>query len=163
MSNEDKHEDKTPNPPWLRNGNELALWPTKAGDRAALSGHVTLDGERIQVRAFINDTDKEGAKLDHPYLSLSRSTAGTGEDAKWKTFAYGNAMNKRSDGKPVYFDQVIFNVAGDSDKTFSAYVGRGCTDEFHQQLGFTSPQIERPAREAVEAPEVEEEASAPSP
>lgn len=159
MSNEN-----TPNPPVLRYKNDLALWPTKDGDKAALSGYATIDGQKLQVRAFINDTDKEGNKLAHPYLSLTTNGASAGEPAQWRNVAYGNAMNTRSDGKDVYFDQVIFNVAG-SEKTFNAYAGQGMTDDLHQQLGFTSPQIQRPAKEAdAPAPaDEEEEAAAPSP
>lgn len=160
MSDEHKQE-KTPNPPVLRNKDDVALWPTKEGDKAILSGHVTLDGQKIQVRAFVNDVDKEGNKLAHPYVSLTTNTAPAGQPPQWKAIAFGNAMNSRKDGKPVYFDQVIFNVAG-SDKSFNAYTGKGCTEELHKQLGFTSPRIERPAREAAAAPE-EEESAGPRP
>jgi hypothetical protein len=158
MSNEN-----TPNPPVLRNKAELALWPTKDGDKAILSGYATMDGQKIQVRAFLNDSDKEGNKLAHPYLSLTTNTAAEGQPAQWKNVAYGNAVNKRSDGKDVYFDQVIFNVAG-SEKTFNAYAGRGMNDDLHKQLGFTSPLVQRPAKEAATAPaEEEEEAASPRP
>lgn len=134
------------NPPVLRSEDDLALWPTKKGDKAALSGYATIDGQTLLVRAFINDTDKEGNKLAHPYLSLTTNTAADGEPAKWKNVAYGNAVNNRNDGKDVYFDQIIFNVAG-SEKTFPAYAGRGMTDDLHSELGFTSPRIPRPAKE----------------
>lgn len=154
--------ENTPNPPALRHKDELALWPTKEGDKAALSGYATIAGQKLQVRAFINDTDKEGNKLEHPYVSLTTNTAAQGEPAKWKNVAYGNAMNVRKDGKDVFFDQIIFNVAG-SEKTFNAYAGRGMTDELHSQLGFTSPQIPRPAKEESQAPAEEEEPATPSP
>lgn len=158
MSNDSTHDSsKEPNPPVLRFKNEVALWPTKEGDKALLSGHITLDDKKIQVRAFRNDTDRDGNTLAHPYLSLTTNTAAKGEAAQWKAVAYGNAMNSRSDGKPVYFDQVIFNVAG-SDKSFSAYAGKGCTSEIHQQLGFTSAQQQRPEKDApVEAPAVDDD------
>ncbi len=165
MSNEQTHDSaKESNPPVLRFKNEVALWPTKEGDKALLSGHITLDGQKLQVRAFRNDTDREGNTLAHPYLSLTTNTAAKGEPAQWKAVAYGNAMNSRSDGKPVYFDQIIFNVAG-SDKSFSAYAGKGCTNEIHQQLGFTSPQAPRPEKDApAEAPSADEdELTGPSP
>lgn len=166
MSNEN-----TPNPPVLKNSHkqpdgsykdEVALWPTKEGDKALLSGFVTIDGQKTQVRAFINDTDKDGNKLKSPYLSLTTNTAGEGQPPQWKNVAFGNAMNQRSDGKPVYFDQVIFNVAG-SDKSFNAYAGKGCTEDFHAKLGFTSPQVARPAKEDAPAPAEEEEHAGPKP
>lgn len=147
MSTENTPADKTPNPPALRFKDDLALWPTKPGDKAILSGFVPIDGQKTQVRAFLNDTDKEGNKLAHPYLSLTSNTAADGQPAQWKTVAFGNAVNSRKDDKPVYFDQIIFNVAG-TDKSFNAYTGRGITEDLHKQLGFTSPQVERPAKEA---------------
>lgn len=140
-------EKKSNPPPVLRKKDDVALWPTKDGDKAFLSGYVTLDGEKVYVRAFLNDTDKEGNQLAHPYLSLTTNTAAKGEPPVWKTVAYGNAMNSRKDDKEVYFDQMIFNVAGSGD-TFGAFVGKGCTEELHRQLGFTSPQIARPVRSA---------------
>lgn len=151
--------------PALRYKDEVALWPTKEGDKAALSGHVTVDGQKVRVRGFINDTDKEGNTLAHPYLSLTTNPAAEGQPAAWKTLAYGNAVNSRKDGKDVYFDQVIFNVAG-TDKTFSAYVGKGCTEALHKQFGFTSAQIQRPSKEATQeaANEQDDEpAAAPHP
>lgn len=138
--------ENTPNPPALRFKNELLLWPTKEGDKAALSGFVTIEGQKLQVRGFINDTDKEGNKLEHAYVSLTTNTAAQGESPAWKNVAFGNAVNSRKDGKEVYFDQIIFNVAG-SDKTFNAYAGRGMTEDLHGRLGFTSPQVQRPAKE----------------
>lgn len=139
------------NPPVLRNKDDFALWPTKEGDKAILFGYAKIDDQKLQVRAFINDSDKDGNKLAHPYLSLTTNTAAEGQPPQWKNVAFGNAVNKRSDGKEVYFDQIIFNVSG-SDKTFNAYAGRGITDDLHTQLGFTSPQIQRPAKEAAPAP-----------
>lgn len=157
MSNEN-----TPNPPALRFKDEVALWPTKEGDKAALSGYITLDGQKLQVRGFINDTDKEGNKLKSPYLALTHNGAAEGEPAQWKNIAYGNAVNSRRDGKEVFFDQVIFNVAG-SEKTFSAYAGRGMTDDLHGQLGFTSPQVQRPEKAPAAEAEAEEEEAAAAP
>jgi hypothetical protein len=137
---------KTSKPPVLRSDDDLALWPTRKGDKAALFGYATIDGHTLLVRAFINDTDKEGNKLAQPYLSLTTNTAADGKPAKWKNVAYGNAVNGCDDGKDVYFDQIIFHVAG-SEETFPAYAGRGMTDDLHRELGFTSPQIPRPAKE----------------
>ena len=159
--------EKTPNPPALRFKDELLLWPTKDGDKAALSGFATVDGQKLQVRGFINDTDKEGNKLEHPYVSLTTNTADQGDTPAWKNVAFGNAVNSRKDGKEVYFDQIIFNVAG-SEKTFNAYAGRGMTDELHGRLGFTAPQVQRPAKDndapapAAEQAE-EDEPSGPRP
>lgn len=156
--------------PALRYKDEVALWPTKKDDKALLTGHVTVNGEKSYVRVFLNTEDKEGNALSHPYLSVTTNTAAKDAPAAWKTLAYGNAVNSRKDGKEVYFDQVIFNLAGDDKKTFNAYVGKGCSEELHRQLGFTSPQIQRPAKEAKEAnaaeetPDAEDEpASAPQP
>jgi hypothetical protein len=162
MSNEQTPGAKEPNLPVLRNKDDVALWPTKAGDKALLSGHITLDGQKIQVRAFRNDTDRDGNTLAHPYLSLTTNAAPQGEPPQWKAVAYGNAVNTRKDDKPVYFDQIIFNVAG-SDKTFSAYAGKGCTDEFHQQLGFTSAQVQRPEKQAAPEAADEDAPGGPSP
>ena len=153
--------DNTPaaesNRPALRNKDDLALWPAKEGASHHLSGHITLDGQKINVIGFINDTDRDGNALKQPYIAISRNAAGEGQDPKWQTVATGNAMNHRSDGKPVYFDEVIFNTKGDDKKTFTAFVGKGCSPEFQQQLGFTSPVAERPAKAEAAAEQAEED------
>ena len=147
MSNDNK-PDAEKNLPVLRNKDDVALWTAKDGAKHQLSGHITLDGQKSNVIGFINDTDRDGNSLKQPYVALSRNTAPEGETPKWETVATGNAMNHRSDDKPVYFDEMIFNVKGEDNKTFTAYVGRGCPPEFQQQLGFTSPVVERPQRDA---------------
>lgn len=150
--------------PALRYKDDVALWPAKDGDKALLTGHVTINNEKVRVRVFLNDHDKEGNVLAHPYLSATTNTAADGAPPVWKTVAYGNAVNNRKDGKDVYFDQVIFNLAGE-EKTFNAYVGKGCSEELHKLLGFTSPQIQRPAKEVKDAPAAEDavqDALAPS-
>lgn len=157
MSNENISD-----PPVLRSEDDLALWPTRKGDKAALSGYATIDGHTLLVRAFIYDTDKEGNKLAQPYLSLTTNTAADGEPAKWKNVAYGNAVNSRNDGKDVFFDQIIFHVAG-SEETFPAYAGRGMTDELHRELGFTTPHIQSPAKEDAPTQDEEEEPAGPAP
>jgi len=165
MSNENTpaqdSTEKTKSPPWLRSDN-LALWPTKEGDKAVLSGHVTLDDKKIFVRGFINETDAEGKPLKAPYLSLTHNTAAKDADPKWETLARGNAMNHRKDEKPVYFDEVIFNVAG-NDKTFKAFVSRDCPAEFQTKLGFAEAVQPRPAKEAPEEVAEQSEDDSPSP
>lgn len=162
MSNENTPAADS-NRPALRNKDDVALWPAKDGAKHHLSGHITLDGNKVNVIGFINDTDREGNALKQPYVSLSRNTAGEGQPPKWETVATGNAMNHRSDDKPVYFDEMIFNVKGQDKKTFTAFVGKGCPAEFQQQLGFTSPAVERPAKAAPAEEAEEEEAASPRP
>ena len=158
MSNENTPAET--NRPALRNKDDVALWPAKDGASHHLSGHITLDGQKVNVIGFINDTDRDGQPLKQPYVALSRNTAAGDAPAKWATVATGNAMNHRSDGKPVYFDEVIFNVKGEDKKTFTAFVGNGCSEDLQRQFGFTSPVVARPAKAdsaAEEAPEVSDD------
>lgn len=159
--------DNTPaaesNRPALRNKDDVALWPAKDGAKHHLSGHITLDGQKTNVIGFINDTDRDGNALKQPYVALSRNTAGEGQPPKWDTVATGNAMNHRSDGKEIYFDEMIFNVKGEDKKTFTAFVGSGCAPEFQQQLGFTSPVVARPAKEPAPEQAEDDEPSGPRP
>lgn len=152
------------NPPFLRNGDDLALWPAKDDSKALLSGHITLGGEKRHVFAFLNDTDRDGTPLDHPYLSFSSNVAPKGEAAQWKTIAYGNAINSRKDDKPVYYDQLVINAAGDRETTCTAFVARGCPPEFQAKLGFAQAVIPRPEKtEPKNAESHEPEAECPTP
>lgn len=163
MSNENSPAAES-NRPALRNKDDVALWPAKDGAKHHLSGHITLDGQKVNVIGFLNDTDSDGNALKSPYVALSRNTAAAGEAPKWETVATGNAMNHRSDDKPVYFDEMIFNVKGQDKKTFTAFVGNGCSSELQRQLGFTSPVVARPAKaEAAEEQAEEEEPASPRP
>ena len=65
---------------------------------------------------------------------------------------YGNAVNSNKNNEPVYFDTVVFNIGGKSIGARVTAAAEGLRDK----IGFTSAQVQRPAKEA------EAEAAAPA-
>lgn len=109
-----------------------------------LQGFVKVDGVKHQVIAHLNErkADTETGEIKPNFIKLSKSV-GQGDDTKWEEFGFGNALNKRSDQKPVYFDDVLFNVGG---KTVSARLSKNVDEDMHRKLGFVQARIARPDR-----------------
>ncbi len=117
-----------------------------------LQGFIMQDGHKHQVLAHINErkADEGTGEIKPNFLKLSKSE-GQGDNVQWTELGFGNAVNKRGDEKPVYHDEVLFNVNG---KTISARLGKDVSDELHTKLGFTSARVERPESESKEGQEV---------
>lgn len=116
-----------------------------------LQGFIISGGEKHQVLAHINERkpDASTGEIKPNFLKLSKAE-GQGDAVQWTELGFGNALNKRTDGKPVYFDEVLFNVGG---KTISARLGKGVSEELHAKLGFASSRVERPKDEKKDAKE----------
>ncbi len=120
-----------------------------------LQGYVVANGKKRDVIAHINESkpDPETGEIKPNHLRLSERV-GTGDEKTWNDVGYGIAMNSRKDGKPVFFDTVLFNVG---DETLNARVTKHVTPEMHEKLGFTSPRAARPRAESSAKAEQAEE------
>ncbi|MBA6106013.1 LPD7 domain-containing protein [Pseudomonas monteilii] len=109
-----------------------------------LQGFVKVDGVKHQVIAHVNERkpNPETGEIKPNFIKLSKSV-GEGENTKWEEIGFGNALNKRNDGKPVYFDDVLFNIGG---KTVGARVTKYVDEEMHRKLGFVEKRVPRPDR-----------------
>ena len=109
-----------------------------------LQGFIKIDGEKHQVLAHLNERkpDEESGEIKPNFIKLSKAV-GQGDDAKWQDLGFGNAVNKRNDGKPVYFDDVLFNVDG---KVIGARITKHVDEEMHSKLGFTHERVARPEK-----------------
>lgn len=133
-----------------------------------LQGFVKVDGVKHQVLAFMNERhpDPKTGEIKPNFITLSEpSKSGTDDESKWNQIGYGNAVNRRGDGKEVHFDEVLFNVGGTIVKS---KVTKHADEELHKKLGFLEPRKERekpsssPKDEAPAAGPVSE-AKAPMP
>jgi len=131
------------------------LWRnTNPESKTVFSGHIDLlgTGRREHVFGFVNDRrDGSGGKvitLTANYTDPSSGKMG------YRQVAIGNVVNHRSDGKPVYFDTVVFNPIGPDGKNVegaapvSVYVTKDCDSDLHAKLGFAQARIDRPKRDA---------------
>ena len=117
----------------------LVLWAHAEGAKTAMHGFVVTDKQE-QAIGFFND--KDGKKS----IALKSFVEGVdGAEGTWKTLGYGNAVNSNKNGDPVYFDTVVFNING---KTIGARVTQACDQGLRDKIGFTSAQIQRPAKPA---------------
>ncbi|MCE0962478.1 hypothetical protein, partial [Pseudomonas putida] len=73
-----------------------------------------------------------------------------GSDQKWTQIGFGNAVNRRGDGKAVYFDEVLFNV---DNQIIKAKVTKHVDEEMHRKLGFLEQRKEREKSVASPKPE----------
>ncbi|RBB62298.1 LPD7 domain-containing protein [Xanthomonas oryzae] len=108
-----------------------------------LQGFVKVGDEKHHVIAHMNERknpDQETGVIKPNFLKLVEAH-GNGDDTKWKEIGFGNAVNPRSDGKPVYFDQVLFSVGNDVIK---ARITKNVDDELHRKLGFQEARQARP-------------------
>jgi hypothetical protein len=110
-----------------------------------LQGFVKIGDEKHQVIAHINERkpDPDTGEIKPNFLTLSEAH-GNGDDTKWKQLGFGNAVNQRSDGKPVYFDEVLLKVGDDLVK---ARTTKHVDSDMHQKLGFQEPRQSRPKEE----------------
>ncbi|NWC90511.1 LPD7 domain-containing protein [Pseudomonas reactans] len=134
-----------------------------------LQGFMKVDGVKHQVIAHLNERkpDQSTGEIKPNFIKLSKAV-GQGDDTKWEEFGFGNALNKRNDQKPVYFDDVLFNIGGN---TLSARVTKNVDEEMHRKLGFVQERIARPERtkaadqptEAATDPKTKAQAAIPEP
>ncbi|WP_421668345.1 hypothetical protein [Pseudomonas sp. ALK-5] len=128
-----------------------------------LQGFVKVDGVKHQVLAIMNERhpDPKTGEIKPNFITLSEpSESGTDDESKWTQIGYGNAVNRRGDGKEVHFDEVLFNVGGTIVKS---KVTKQADEELHKKLGFLESRKERekpsspPKDEAPAAGHVSEE------
>ena len=109
-----------------------------------LQGFMKVEGVKHQVIAHLNERKPDPAtgEIKPNFIKLSKAV-GQGDDTKWEEFGFGNALNKRNDQKPVYFDDVLFNIGG---KTLSARITKDVDEDLHRKLGFVQDRVARPER-----------------
>ena len=118
----------------------LSLWPHAEGAKTHMHGYAVVAGKSEQVIGFFND--KDGKKS----ISLKQFVEGAdGAEGSWKVLGYGNAVNSNKNGEPVFFDTVVFNIDG---KSVGARVTSAADQSLRDKIGFTSAQVQRPAKEA---------------
>jgi Large polyvalent protein-associated domain 7 len=108
-----------------------------------LQGFITAGGQKHQVIVHINERkpDAGTGELRPNFLRISEAQ-GDANNPKWREIGYGNAVNHRADGKPVYFDEVLFNIGSDVIK---ARATASVEPELHRRLGFMEARASRPA------------------
>jgi len=124
---------------------DTTLMLFKNKDNDYLQGFVKIGGTKHQVLAHMNQRKADANGAVKPNFITLCELKGDGENRKWMTLGHGNAVNQRKDGKVVYFDDVLFQVA---NETLSARVAKNVDDDLHTKLGFVQKRIERPKDEA---------------
>lgn len=116
-----------------------------------LQGYVKINGEKHQVLAFINERHPEPGtgEIKPNFITLSQPN-NDGSDQKWTQIGFGNAVNRRGDGKAVYFDEVLFNV---DNQILKAKVTKHVDADMHRKLGFLEQRKEREKSSASPKPE----------
>ncbi|MGE8051324.1 LPD7 domain-containing protein [Pseudomonas monteilii] len=116
-----------------------------------LQGYVKINGEKHQVLAFINERhpDPGTGEIKPNFITLSQPN-NDGSDQKWTQIGFGNAVNRRGDGKAVYFDEVLFNV---DNQILKAKVTKHVDADMHRKLGFLEQRKEREKSSASPKPE----------
>ncbi len=113
------------------------------GNGDYLQGFIKVGDEKHQVIAHMNERknpDPETGEIKPNFLKLVEPH-GNGDDTNWKELGFGNAVNRRSDGKPVYFDEVLFSVG---NEVIKARITKNVDDELHRKLGFQEARQARP-------------------
>lgn len=107
-----------------------------------LQGYIKIGDEKRQVIAHLNQRKPNEAtgEVKPNFLTLSEPH-GSGDATTWKEIGFGNAVNKRKDGQPVYFDEVLLSVG---KEVFGARLTKHADDEMQRKLGFQEPRQERP-------------------
>lgn len=120
----------------------------KAEGKAYLTGFVLVDGEKRQVVAHINSRkpDPKTGEIKPNFLVISELTSKRGEPDRWGELGFGNALNRRHDGQPLYFDELLFKIGND---TLRARVTDNVDQYLHRHLGFDQPRVPRPERPAA--------------
>lgn len=121
---------------WRANaGTTVLLFAHEPGAKTHGHGFINTGTGNRNVIMFFNDRD--GKKS----ITLKEFVPGEGDDAgKWNVVGFGNAMNQRKDGKPVFFDTVLFSVG---DQTLEARTTRA-GEAFREAMGFLAARVERP-------------------
>lgn len=110
-----------------------------------LQGYVKVGDKKHHVLAFINErkpNDGNG-EIKPNFIKLSEPN---GDDANktWKEIGFGNAVNKRKDGEPVHYDEVMFSIG---NEVLKARITKHVDDQLHRQLGFQEARKARPENE----------------
>jgi hypothetical protein len=128
---------------WRANaGTTVLLFAHEPGAKTHGHGFINTGTGNRNVIMFFNDRD--GKKS----ITLKEFVPGEGDDGgKWNVVGFGNAMNQRKDGKPVFFDTVLFSVG---DQTLEARTTRA-GEAFRHAMGFTAARIERPKEDKAGA------------
>lgn len=108
-----------------------------------LQGFIMIGGQKRQVIVHMNERkpNSETGELRPNFLRISEAQ-GDAKNPQWREIGYGNAVNHRADGKPVYFDEVLFNVGNDVVKARAT----GSVDAALQRsLGFLEARRSRAA------------------
>lgn len=123
-----------------------------------LQGFVKIGDQKHQVIAHLNkrSPDQETGEVKPNFIILSEPHS-DGDNTKWKEIGFGNAVNRRKDSKPVFFDEVLFSVG---NEVVRARVTNNVDDEMHHQIGF---QGARKTRQKIDTKDsLEESPKAPT-
>ncbi|OWY38867.1 hypothetical protein CEK28_10585 [Xenophilus sp. AP218F] len=114
-----------------------------------LQGFIQVGDQRqqVMVRMVERKPDETTGEVKPPFLAVY-AAQGHGDKMNWTQIGHGNAVNQRSDNKPVYFDEVLFSIDGQRIK---ARVNKAVDPELHRSLGFQSPREDRPPRNTAPA------------
>jgi hypothetical protein len=140
----------------------LLFNPQPGSERPSfLTGFVVAGGVKHQVVAHINERkpDTETGEVKANFIVLSELVSREGEDERWVELGHGNAVNRRSDGKTVYFDELLFKV---KDEVLNAREVAKVGKSLHHHLGFEHPRDKRPERSASNAPAPADSEPAPA-
>jgi phage/plasmid primase-like uncharacterized protein len=99
-----------------------------------MQGFIVVEGRKRQVIAHMTPRppDAQTGELHPDFLRISE-LQGDAQNACWREIGYGNAVNHRTDGKPVHFDEVLLRVGKELVKVRD--VGQ-VDSPWHQKLGF---------------------------
>ncbi|PRZ56474.1 hypothetical protein BX589_101124 [Paraburkholderia fungorum] len=144
---------------------KTVLWLATTSDPKRLEGKFAPpwadDAPELRARAYLNERTADRATGEIPidpvtgqtkkYINL-RANLGTDAEPRWETIAMGNAVNHRADGKPVRFNEVIFNfkTPDGEELALRVYTTRDAPREVREAMGFAQDMIPREKREQPE-------------
>jgi hypothetical protein len=107
-----------------------------------LQGFVKVGDRKHQVLAHLNQRkpDEATGEVKPNFITLCEPH-GDGEKTQWKKIGFGNALNQRKDGKPVYYDEMLFKIGAE---TLNARITSHVDPDLHGKLGFLQKPAERP-------------------
>ena len=122
----------------------------KAAQKPYLTGFLVVDGVKRQVVAHINNRkpDPQTGVRKPNFLVISELISRDGDADSWKEIGFGNALNRRSDGKPLFYDEFLFSVEGHS---IGARITSNVDPALHSMLGFEHARKERPEHNSAPA------------
>ena len=110
-----------------------------------LQGYVKIGDKKHHVLAHINERKpNEGTGEVKPNFIKLSEPIGDGANKTWKEIGFGNAVNKRKDGEPVFYDEVLFSIG---NEVLKARVTKHVDEQLHRQLGFQEARKARPDNE----------------